>query len=71
MNKVKTIDEIFDWCRNKEINRSHTVVITPKYDGLSLCLNEMTQEAFTRGDGEFGQSSDKHYKLMGNKLWVH
>ena len=68
MNKVKTIDEIFDWCRNKEINRSNTVVITPKYDGLSLCVNEMTQEAFTRGDGEFGQRSDKHYQLMGNKL---
>ena len=69
MNKVKTIDEIFDWCRNKEINRSNTVVITPKYDGLSLCVNEMTQEAFTRGDGEFGQRSDKHYQLMGNKLY--
>ena len=68
MNKVKTIDEIFDWCRNKEINPSQTVVITPKYDGLSLCVNEITGEAFTRGDGEFGQKSDKHYQLMGNKL---
>jgi len=68
MNKVKTIDEIFDWCRNKEIKTSQTVVITPKYDGLSLCVNEITGEAFTRGDGEFGQKSDKHYQLMGNKL---
>jgi NAD-dependent DNA ligase len=68
MNKVKTIDEIFDWCRNKEINTSQKVVITPKYDGLSLCVDEITGEAFTRGDGEFGQKSDKHYQLMGNKL---
>lgn len=68
MNKVKTIDEIFDWCRNKEISRSHNVVITPKYDGLSLCVNESTNNAFTRGDGEYGQKSDEHYKLIGNKL---
>ena len=68
MNKVKTIDEINDWVRLKMINPNQTVVITPKYDGLSLCVNELTKEAWTRGDGEFGQKSDNHYKLIGNKL---
>lgn len=68
MNKVKTIEEIFDWSRLKDINRSTSVVITPKYDGLSLCVNENTKEAWTRGDGEFGQKSDKHYQLIKNKL---
>ena len=68
MNKVKTMDEISDWCRLKGINTSQTVVITPKYDGLSLCVNELTGEAFTRGDGTFGQKSDEHYKLIGNHL---
>jgi NAD-dependent DNA ligase len=68
MNKVKTMDEISDWCRLKGINISQNVVITPKYDGLSLCVNELTGEAWTRGDGEFGQKSDEHYKLIGNHL---
>lgn len=68
MNKVKTMDEIKDWCRLKNINTNQTVVITPKYDGLSLCVNELTGEAWTRGDGEFGQKSDEHYKVIGNHL---
>jgi len=68
MNKVKTMDEISDWCRLKGINISQTVVITPKYDGLSLCVNELTGEAWTRGDGTYGQKSDEHYKLIGNHL---
>jgi NAD-dependent DNA ligase len=69
MNKVKTMDEISDWCRLKGINISQTVVITPKYDGLSLCVNELTGESFTRGDGTYGQKSDEHYKLIGNHLY--
>jgi NAD-dependent DNA ligase len=68
MNKVKTMDEISDWCRLKGINISQNVVITPKYDGLSLCVNELTGEAWTRGDGTYGQKSDEHYKLIGNHL---
>lgn len=68
MNKVKTIDDIMDWTRLKRINTEHIVVITPKYDGVSLCVNEITGEAWSRGDGIFGQKSDEHYKLIGNKL---
>lgn len=69
MNKVKALSEIMDWSRLKGINPNQTVVITPKYDGLSLCVNELTGEAWTRGDGEFGQKSDGHYKLIGNHLY--
>jgi NAD-dependent DNA ligase len=68
MNKVKSIEEIEDWVRLRNINPSTQVVITPKYDGLSLCVNELTDEAWTRGDGTYGQKSDEHYKLIGNKL---
>jgi len=68
MNKIKSIEDIKDWCRLKEISSTETVVITPKFDGLSLCVNETTQEAWTRGDGEFGQKSNEHYKLIGNHL---
>lgn len=68
MNKVKTIDDISNWCRLKGIKSSENAVITPKYDGLSLCVDEFTNEAWTRGDGEFGQKSDSHYKLIKNHL---
>lgn len=68
MNKIKTMGDIDDWSRLKSISKSEIVVITPKYDGLSLCVNEKTDEAWTRGDGKFGQKSDKHYELIGNQL---
>jgi NAD-dependent DNA ligase len=68
MNKVKSIEEINDWVRLKGINPDTQVVITPKFDGLSLCVNEITDETWTRGDGTYGQKSDEHYKLIGNKL---
>jgi NAD-dependent DNA ligase len=68
MNKIKSMEDINDWCRLKGISKSENVIITPKFDGLSLCVNEKTDDAFTRGDGEFGQKSNEHYKLIGNHL---
>ncbi len=68
MNKIKSMEDIDDWCRLKGISKSEYVVITPKFDGLSLCVNEMTNEAWTRGDGEFGQKSNEHYALIQNHL---
>lgn len=68
MNKIKTMLDIDDWSRLKSIDKSTLVVITPKYDGLSLCVNETSYEAFTRGDGEYGQKSDEHYSFINNKL---
>ncbi len=68
MNKIKSIEDIDDWCRLKGISKSEYVIITPKFDGLSLCVKESTNEAWTRGDGEFGQKSNEHYKLIGNHL---
>ena len=68
MNKLKTIQDIDNWSRLKSIPNSTLVVITPKYDGLSLCVDEENNLAFTRGDGQFGQKSNEHYQLMDNKL---
>jgi NAD-dependent DNA ligase len=69
MNKCKTLEEIFDWCKRKGIDANKNFVITPKYDGLSFCVNEETLQSSTRGDGVYGQKSDDHYKLIGNKLY--
>lgn len=68
MNKIKTIDEFNDWLRLKNISTDTQFIITPKYDGLSLCVNEKYQLAFTRGDGTIGQIATMHYEKMQNKL---
>lgn len=68
MNKIKSMQDIQDWCRLKNISQSEYVIITPKFDGLSLCVNENTSEAWTRGDGEYGQKSSEHYSLIQNHL---
>ena len=67
MSKVKSVDETLDWIRIKKIPQDTEFIITPKYDGLSFCVNELTNEAWTRGDGEYGQKSDEHYKFIRNK----
>jgi len=68
MNKIKSMNDVDDWSRLKGISKSEYVIITPKFDGLSLCVNELTSEAWTRGDGEFGQKSNEHYALIQNHL---
>ena len=69
MNKIKSLEEIKDWQRLKLIPNSVEIICTPKYDGLSLCKEELNDgDAITRGDGVFGQKSNEHYKLIGNHL---
>ena len=69
MNKIKTIDEIKDWHRLKLIPSAVEVICTPKYDGLSLCVDEVTCDAITRGDGTYGQKSTNHYRFIGNHFY--
>ena len=69
MNKIKSLDEIKDWQRLKLIPNTVEIICTPKYDGLSLCKEELNDgDSITRGDGQFGQKSNEHYKLIGNHL---
>lgn len=68
LNKIKTIEELKNWCRLKGINEETIVILTPKFDGLSLCVEEENSKATTRGDGKIGQASDEHYKLINNHL---
>ena len=69
MNKIKSLKEIKDWQRLKLIPNAVEIICTPKYDGLSLCKDELNNgDAITRGDGVFGQRSNEHYELIGNHL---
>jgi DNA ligase (NAD+) len=69
MNKIKSIEEINTWIRLKSINANTEIVCTPKFDGLSLCNDEVNTGTWTRGDGVYGQKSDEHYKLIQNHLY--
>jgi DNA ligase (NAD+) len=69
MNKIRTIEEIKNWVRLKGINTNTEIVCTPKFDGLSLCQDEINTGTWTRGDGVYGQKSDEHYKLIQNHLY--
>jgi len=68
MNKIKSMNDVDDWSRLKNISKSEYVIITPKFDGLSLCVNELNNEATTRGNGFHGQICDEHYALIQNHL---
>lgn len=67
LEKTKTIKDLISFMKNQwKITKIKNVdiVITPKYDGISLCVDEKNQRAWTRGDGIEGQRSDSHYTLM-------
>jgi NAD-dependent DNA ligase len=70
MNKIKTIEEFKNWLRLKNIPLDTELIATPKFDGLSLCALEKTQQASTRGDGKVGQKSDEHFKLINNPFRI-
>ena len=68
MNKVKNGAEFLKWWTLKKIPQDTQVVIMPKFDGLSLCVDEKNNRAWTRGNGVIGQRSDSHLEmLMSNK----
>lgn len=66
LNKLKSVEEIQQWL--KSINcENEMIVITPKYDGISLVVEESNDKCWTRGDGEVGQKSDLHFSNLNDK----
>lgn len=67
LEKVKTMDEIVRWVKDVwELSPNDRVVITPKYDGISLLVDETTNDCWTRGDGTEGQNSRGHYRYVNH-----
>ena len=60
MYKIKNIEEYFKWLKSKGIPNDATMIITMKYDGASLLVDEsnVNRKAWTRGNGLKGQKSD-------------
>ena len=67
LEKVKMVDEIVRWVKDVwELSSNDRVVITPKYDGISLLVDETTNDCWTRGDGTEGQNSRGHYRYVNH-----
>lgn len=67
LEKVKGVDEIVRWIKDVwELSSNDRVVITPKYDGISLLVDETTNDCWTRGDGTEGQNSKDHYRYVNH-----
>lgn len=66
LEKVKTVEELRKWISFCRLKNTDTLIITPKYDGISLLVNEMDCSVWTRGNGTEGQRSDEHFKSMMN-----
>lgn len=64
LDKYKSIEDLFKWAKSKGLSPETTVVVTAKYDGISILVDECTKECWTRGDGEVGQRSNLHYRKM-------
>jgi NAD-dependent DNA ligase len=72
LNKAKTVEELKQWLKLNNVSEDELLIITPKYDGISLVVNEFNNNAWTRGDGEFGQESKFHFnKLRGASCDFH
>lgn len=73
LNKVKTVEELLNWADKF----ASDIVITPKFDGLSvglikkgwgIGLKNKGLQAFTRGDGQIGQDCSMHLATIGSCL---
>jgi NAD-dependent DNA ligase len=64
LDKCKSVAEIKQWLASKGLSADVELCITGKYDSISLCVNEVTKSAWTRGDGLVGQRSNEHFEKM-------
>lgn len=62
MEKVKSWEEWIDWRSKSGLPHDADVILTPKYDGISLVVDEENgKDAWTRGDGEVGLFIPQNY----------
>lgn len=65
LNKVKSLDEIKGWAVSAGLKDDDIIVVTPKFDGLSLLRDEATGMVYSRGGAaNEGQDCSAHYKAM-------
>lgn len=63
LNKVKDIQSFKKWASSIGLTSSDSVIVTPKFDGLSLLHDEQNGCAYSRGGAENeGQDCTSHYQ---------
>ena len=67
LDKESSIADIQKWLINKGLPLSTKLVVTAKYDGISILKDEDTCLAWTRGDGVEGETVHKHYESLLDK----
>jgi DNA ligase (NAD+) len=67
LDKETEIPAIYKWLKNKGLPLTTLLVITAKYDGISILKDEYNQLAWSRGDGEIGETIHTHYKMLADK----
>lgn len=71
LEKIKTIKDFRKWLQKMFAAGCKEIVATPKFDGISLVVDEDDKRAWTRGDGVEGQLSTKHFDRMFNGEGEH
>ena len=76
LNKVKSLPDIHAWLKSLALNDNETIIITPKFDGLSLLYSNSQKKAYSRGGVENeGQDCTPHYNMLqqsddtNDQLW--
>lgn len=67
LDKESSIEDIHKWLLNKGIPLSIDLVVTAKYDGISILKDEKTNLAWSRGDGVEGETIHEHYRKLNDK----
>lgn len=67
LDKETEIPAIYKWLKNKGLPLTTVLVITAKYDGISILKDEYNQLAWSRGDGEIGETMHMHYKMLADE----
>ena len=67
LNKVKSIDDLQSWVQSVGLASEDFIVITPKFDGVSLLRDETTGVVYSRGGAENeGQDCTAHYDMTAS-----
>jgi len=69
LDKCKSVSELKSWLE-KISTDNDIVVITPKYNGVSLVVDNINNKAWTRGDGEYGQDISEHFLSVQTRGYV-
>lgn len=65
LDKVKTLSELQKWFLSVGLKSDDEVVVTPKYDGISILCNERSLKAYSRGGAENeGLDCKSHMEAM-------